>query len=58
MYNLFRRRPLVHIVGGVPQTNQTYTSEEAHVSTYRDGKLVRFQVFTDTAAMAAAFQGA
>lgn len=48
---------LVHVVGRVRQTNRTYTSEDAHVSTYRDGKLVRFQVFTDTAATAAAYRG-
>jgi uncharacterized protein len=48
---------LVNIVGRVRQTNRTYTSEDAHLSTYRDGKLVRFQVFTDTATTAAAFRG-
>ena len=47
---------LVHVVGRVRQTNRTYTSEDAHLSTYRDGKLIRFQVYTDTAATAAAYQ--
>src|SRR3712207_8664187 len=46
----------VHIVARVRQTNRTYTSEDAHRSTYRDGKVVQFQVFTDTAAAAAAYR--
>jgi len=48
---------LVHVAGLVRGTNRAYTSEDAHVATYRDGKLVHFQVFTDTAATAAAFRG-
>ncbi len=48
---------LVHVVARVRQTQRTYTSEDAHVSTYRDGQLVRFRVYTDTAATAAAYQG-
>ncbi len=50
-------RGLVHVVARVRQTQRTYTSEDAHVSTYRDGQLIRFRVYTDTAATAAAYQG-
>ncbi len=48
---------LVHVTGKVRRTNRTYTSEDAHVSTYRDGQLSHFQVFTDTAVTAAAYRG-
>jgi len=48
----------VHIVARVRQTNRTYTSEDAHRSTYRDGQVVHFQVFTHTAAAAAAYREA
>lgn len=47
---------LVHVTALVRRTGQTYMSEDAHVVTWRNGKLARFQVFTDTAATAAAFR--
>jgi ketosteroid isomerase-like protein len=39
----------------VKSTGRTWRSEFAHVFTVRDGKIVRFQEFTDTAAAAAAY---
>ena len=37
-------------------TGRTWRSEFAHVFTVRDGKIVRFQEFTDSAAAAAAYE--
>lgn len=48
---------LLHVEGTVLATGRTYSTEDAQVATYRDGKLVRFCVYSDTAATAAAFAG-
>lgn len=48
---------LLHAAGTVRQNNRAFTDELAHVLTYRDGKLVRFHAFSDTAATVAAFRG-
>lgn len=39
----------------VKKTGKTFDSEWAHVFSFGDGKLLRFQEFYDTAAIAAAF---
>jgi uncharacterized protein len=41
----------------VKATGRTFKSNFAHVSTVRNGKIVRFREYTDTAAGAAAFAG-
>ena len=41
----------------VKATGRSFKSNFAHVSTLRDGKIVRFREYTDTAAGAAAFAG-
>ena len=41
----------------VKATGKTFRSNFAHVATLRDGKIVRFREYTDTAAGAAAFAG-
>ncbi len=48
---------LIHDAGVMRTSGRTYTSEDIHVSTYRDGKVVRFQAYGDTAAFVAAYQG-
>jgi hypothetical protein len=45
---------LVHVEATVRSTGRPLVNDEAHVSTFRDGKLVRFQIYLDTAASAAA----
>lgn len=40
----------------VKSTDKTFECSFAHVFTIRDGKVVRFQEFTDTAAAAAAYK--
>jgi uncharacterized protein len=40
----------------VKTTGRTWRSDFTHVFTVRDGKIVRFQEFTDTAAAAAAYE--
>jgi uncharacterized protein len=47
---------LVHIENTVRSTGGKVAVDEAHVWTFRDGKVARFQVYTDTAAAAAAFR--
>ena len=39
----------------VKATGRTFSSNWAHVATLKDGKVVRFREYTDTAAAAAAF---
>jgi ketosteroid isomerase-like protein len=41
----------------VKQTNKQFTSDWAHVFTIVNGKITGFQEYTDTAAVAGAFQG-
>lgn len=48
---------LVRTEATAQATSRRVTNELAHVFTYRDGKLVRFQEFSDTAATADAFRG-
>jgi ketosteroid isomerase-like protein len=40
----------------VRATGRSFANHEAHVWTFRDGKLARFQLYGDTAAAAAAFR--
>ena len=46
----------VHVEATIRDTGRTFVGDEAHVWTFRDGKLARFQIFLDTAAVAAAFR--
>jgi ketosteroid isomerase-like protein len=48
---------LLHAEGTALGTNQRFTDEVAHVFTYRDGTIVHFQTFNDTAAGATAIRG-
>jgi uncharacterized protein len=48
---------LIHSEGTVRHNQRRYANEGVHVLTYRDGKLVRFQGFDDTEAIAAAYRG-
>ena len=48
---------LIHVVARMRHNGQEVVSEEAHVDTYREGKVARFQVFFDTAAYVDAFRG-
>ena len=41
----------------VKATGKSFRANFAHVATLRDGKIVRFREYTDTAAGAAAFVG-
>jgi ketosteroid isomerase-like protein len=41
----------------VKATGRTFTAKWAHVATLKDGKIVRFREYTDTAAAVAAFGG-
>ena len=45
---------LVYAEATVPKTGRTLVNHEAHVWTFRDGKVARFQIYEDTAAVAAA----
>jgi ketosteroid isomerase-like protein len=49
---------LVHIAGTATATGKSFTSEDAHLFTFRDGKLAQFRTHTDTEAQAAAVRGA
>jgi uncharacterized protein len=44
----------VYAEATVRDTGRAFVSHEAHVWTFRDGKLARFQSYHDTAAAAAA----
>ena len=48
---------LVHSEVTVRRTGRRVTNELAHVFTYRDGKIARFEEFEDTAAVVAAYRG-
>jgi len=45
---------LVYAEATVPDTGRAFVNHEAHVWTFRDGKLARFEIYLDTAAAAAA----
>jgi ketosteroid isomerase-like protein len=45
---------LVYAEATVRDTGRAFVSHEAHVWTFRDGKLVRVHIYLDTAAAAAA----
>jgi ketosteroid isomerase-like protein len=45
---------LLYAEATVRDTGRAFVSHEAHVWTFRDRKLVRFQIYLDTAAAAAA----
>ncbi len=45
---------LVYAEATVRDTRAAFINHEAHVWTFRDGKLARFQIYQDTAAVAAA----
>ena len=45
---------LVHAEATVRSTGRSMVQDEAHVWTFRDGKVARFQIYLDTAAVAAA----
>ena len=45
---------LVHVEATVRSTGRSLVNDEAHVWTFRGGKLARFQIYLDTAASAAA----
>ncbi len=49
---------LGHYTWRVKATGRSFTSDFAHAFTMPDGKIGRFQEFLDTAAAAAAYQGA
>ncbi len=49
---------LGHYTWRVKATGRSFTSDFAHACHMADGKIGRFQEFTDTAAAAAAYQGA
>jgi ketosteroid isomerase-like protein len=44
----------VYTEATVRDTGRAFITREAHVSTFRDGKLARFQIYLDTAAADAA----
>lgn len=48
---------LVYIENTVRKNGGKLAVHEAHLWTFRDGKVARFQVYTDTEAAAAAFRG-
>jgi ketosteroid isomerase-like protein len=48
---------LLHIESVMRRTQQPLTYEEAQIWTFRNGKVARFQIFEDTAAVAAAYRG-
>jgi uncharacterized protein len=45
---------LVYAEATVRDTGRAFVNHEAHVSTFRDGKLARYQIYLDTAAADAA----
>jgi ketosteroid isomerase-like protein len=45
---------IVYAEATVRSTGRSVAQDEAHVWTFRDGKLARFQIYFDTAAVAAA----
>jgi ketosteroid isomerase-like protein len=47
---------LVRVEATVRSTGRSMVQDEAHVWTFRDGKVVRFQIYLDTAAAAAAYR--
>ena len=47
---------LVHAEATVRSTGRSMVQDEAHVWTFRDGKVARFQIYLDTAAAAAAYR--
>ena len=47
---------LVYAEATVRQTGRAFVNHEAHVWTFRDGKVARFQIYEDTAAAAAAYR--
>lgn len=49
---------LLHIAATAQGTGQAFTTEDAHLFRFRDGKLARFVVYTDTQAQTAAIRGA
>ena len=48
---------LVYAEATARDTGRSFVNHEAHVWTFRDGKVARFQVYLDTAATAAAHRG-
>lgn len=48
---------LVYAEATVRRNGRTFVNHEAHVWTFRDGKLAHFQIYLDTAAAAAAYRG-
>ena len=48
---------LIHSDVTVRRTGRPVVAELAHVATYRDGKAVRFEEFSDTAALVDAYRG-
>jgi ketosteroid isomerase-like protein len=48
---------LVYAEATVRSNGRKVVNHEAHVWTFRDGKLVHFQIYLDTAAAAAAYRG-
>jgi ketosteroid isomerase-like protein len=46
---------LIHSEATARSTGRKFVDHEAHVWTFRDGKVAHFQVFQDTAALVAAF---
>ena len=49
---------LLHVAATANATGRAFTSEDAHLFEFRDGKVARFLVHTDTEAQAAAVRGA
>ena len=47
---------LVYAEATVRDTGRTVVNHEAHVWTFRDGKVARLQIYLDTAAVAAAYR--
>ena len=48
---------LVYAEATARNTGRAYVNDEAHVWTFRDGKIARLQIYLDTAATAAAHRG-
>jgi ketosteroid isomerase-like protein len=48
---------LVYAEATVPATGRALVNHEAHVWTFRDGKVARLQIYLDTSAAAAAHRG-
>lgn len=49
---------LIHVAGSAIPSGKDFSSEDAHLFEMRDGKVVRFRVYTDTEAQATAYRGA